>query len=202
MRGSFPKMREADLPARAPKRGHGSSRPRVPTRPAPYDAAAGPKGRGAGRAFRKARPGRAGPGSLRPALPLRGNPHLGAPRKGVWRAGQFASTILDSQSNRDGRGTREAPEGRARGKDATRRVLHTFREGGQAKTLSGSRRGAASRGAEGARYRASFAGETPTCGCACHAAGKGRRHTAGAERMLPIRSQPAGGKSVAAGMRR
>lgn len=98
---------------------------------------------------------------------------------------------------------REKPrKGGAPGKDATLRVLHTFREGGQAKTLSGSRRGAASRGAEGARYRASFAGETPTCGCACHAAGKGRRHTAGAERMLPIRSQPAGGKSVAAGMRR
>ena len=98
---------------------------------------------------------------------------------------------------------REKPrKGGARGKDATLRVLHTFREGGQTKTLSGSRRGVASQGAEGARYRVSFAGETPTCECAYHTAGNGRRHTAVAERMLPIRSQPAGGKSVAAGMQR
>ena len=94
---------------------------------------------------------------------------------------------------------RKPRKGGAWGKDATLRVLHTFREGGQTKTLSGSRRGVAFQGAEGAWHRVSFAGETPICECAYHTAGKGRRHTAVAERMLLIRSQRAGGKSIAAG---
>ena len=94
---------------------------------------------------------------------------------------------------------RKPRKGGAPGKDTTPCVLHIFQEGDQTKALSGNHRGVASQGAEGAWHRVSFAGETPTCECAYHTAGKGRRHTAVAERMLLIRSQPAGGKSIAAG---
>ena len=54
----------------------------------------------------------------------------------------------------------------------TRRGPHIYQNGDQIKALGGNRWDVASQGNEGAWYRVSLAGESPTCECAYHIMGK------------------------------
>ena len=63
---------------------------------------------------------------------------------------------------------------------------------GQIRTLTGERWDVASESKDGEWYRASFARDGPTCKCAYHIRGRGRRckHISTVEQQRPISSEP------------
>ena len=95
-------------------------------------------------------------------------------------------------------GRKKSRKGRVSEQTITRRGLRIYQKGDQIKTLNGNRWDVASQGTEGVRYRVSFAGESPTCECAYHTTGKGRRckHIAAVEHMLLISSEASLGRKV------
>lgn len=80
--------------------------------------------------------------------------------------------------------------GRVSAQAITRRGRHIYQKGDQIKTPGGNRRDVVTQGTEGVWYRVSFVGESPTCECAYHTAGKGCRckHMAAVEQALLISS--------------
>ena len=81
----------------------------------------------------------------------------------------------------------------------TRRGLRICQKDSQIKALGGDQWDVASQGANNEWYRVSFAYDGPTCECAYHTRGRGRRckHIAAVEQLLAISSEPApGGHTV------
>ena len=60
-------------------------------------------------------------------------------------------------------GRKKPRKGRASEQCITRRGLHIYQKGDQIKDIGGNRWDVASQSTEGAWYRVSFGGESPTC---------------------------------------
>ena len=95
-----------------------------------------------------------------------------------------------------GRGN--ARKGKVSQKTITRRGLRICQKDGQIRTLTGERWDVASESKDGGWYQVSFARDGPTCECAYHVHGRGRRckHIAAVERLLLISSKRAPGNHV------
>ncbi len=87
-------------------------------------------------------------------------------------------------------------KGKVSQKTITRRGLRICRKDGHIRTLTGERWDVASESRDGGWYQVSFARDGPTCECAYHVRGRGRRckHIAAVEQLLLISSKRAPGK--------